>query len=393
MATSKDEITVSSNQGLSKHVTEVATLLSEKREAKITAINLAIPQALNLVELIKHRVKGLYQLNSFERVPNSNKTRVTFLLSLDPLDSRKEGYQPPIAESEVQEKSLEELKQAPPRQERKPQEGTATSRPRGSRGGRRGSRSGGRQPRGGSRGERPETTKRAPQEGRRKVEDSEERKERSPRRNEWQSKRPEGKESTKREETSGKDEGYQSREGGRPQGRRPRGRGNFGGNRPPRTQNPDFKPRTRRAPEMEKYTRALRNPAESTKAPNEVLINARAHPNIFIREALLLFRQENLRTIIIKASGSALPKAVKVVEEIKRYEAGLHQLNKLSKRSVKDVFTPKEPGLDEVVKERDIDGFEITLTKDAPDVKNTGYQAPLPASEVREISIEEIQKL
>ncbi|CAG9317811.1 unnamed protein product [Blepharisma stoltei] len=378
MATPKDEVSISSTQGLSKHITEVATLLEETGKAKITAINSAIPQALNLVELIKHRVKGIHQINTFERVEGTNKTRVTFLLSLSPLDSKDKGYQGPIPDSEVQEKSLSELKQAPPKPEWRTDEEGAT-RPRGSRGGRRGNRRGGRQSRGGSTG-RTEGRYESRYEGR-----QEGRTESRP----YQNKRePRTRDA---EETK---EGHSSeRPRGRSQGRRPRGNVSSSGNRPT-GQKGDYKPRDRRrAPEMEKYTRAPRKPEESTRAANEIFVNARAHPNLFIREALLLLRKDNLRTIVIKASGLALPRAVKVVEEIKRYEAGLHQVNKISKRNVKDVFTPNEPGLDEVVKERTIDGFEITLTKDVPDTKSPGYQAPLPASEVRAISLEEIEKL
>lgn len=112
---SQDEVTVSSTQGFGRQVSQVAALLETKRKATITAINLAIPSAVNLVELIKHRVKGIYQQNTFERVPNSNKTRVVFLISLDPLDPAHKGYQTPIPSDQVQEKTLDEIKNPPPR--------------------------------------------------------------------------------------------------------------------------------------------------------------------------------------------------------------------------------------------------------------------------------------
>src|SRR4051794_22185766 len=111
-----DEVTVSSTQGLSRYITQVANLLENKGEATITAINLAIPQAINLVELIKHRVKGLHQINTFERVQDSNKTRVTLHLSFKQLDSRDKGYQAPISESEVTVKTFDELRTAPVRE-------------------------------------------------------------------------------------------------------------------------------------------------------------------------------------------------------------------------------------------------------------------------------------
>jgi len=57
------------------------------------------------------------------------------------------------------------------------------------------------------------------------------------------------------------------------------------------------------------------------------------------------------------------------------------------------VYTPIESGLDDIVQERTLDGIEITLSKDLLEAKNPGYQAPLPGSEVRNITLEEIQKL
>ena len=110
-----EEVMVAQNQGIGQKITQVAILLQTQKEAVITAINLAIPAAINLVELIKHRVKGLYQVNTFEKVQDSNKTRLKIRLSFEPLDSADKGYQAPIPFDQVQEKTLDELKKAPVR--------------------------------------------------------------------------------------------------------------------------------------------------------------------------------------------------------------------------------------------------------------------------------------
>lgn len=123
-----EEVMVAQNQGIGQKITQVAILLQTQKEATITAINLAIPAAINLVEMLKHRVKGLYQINSFERVENSMKTRLKIKLSFNPLNVADKGYQAPVPEDQVTEKSLDDLKKPPVRTAR-PGEETQTDRP------------------------------------------------------------------------------------------------------------------------------------------------------------------------------------------------------------------------------------------------------------------------
>lgn len=136
-----EEVMIAQNQGIGQKITQVAILLETQKEATITAINLAIPSAINLVEMIKHRVKDLYQVNSFEKVPNSTKTRLIIKLSFKPLDTSAAGYQAPIPHSQVTEKSLDELKISPKKEEDfktsgEERRGRFSSRRRFNRGGR-----------------------------------------------------------------------------------------------------------------------------------------------------------------------------------------------------------------------------------------------------------------
>lgn len=110
-----EEVMVAHGQGLGQKITQAAILLQTQRQVTISAINLAISAAINLAELLKHRVKGLYQINSFEKMQDSTKTRLRIKLSFDPLDIFDKGYQPPIPEDQVTEKSLEDLKKPPAR--------------------------------------------------------------------------------------------------------------------------------------------------------------------------------------------------------------------------------------------------------------------------------------
>ena len=108
-----EEVVVSQLQGITFKVTKAAEMLEKNGTVTITAINTAISTAVTLVELLKHRVKGLHQVNTFERVPDSFKTRVVFKLSFKTEETTSTGYQKPIPENEVQEKTLTELKKPP----------------------------------------------------------------------------------------------------------------------------------------------------------------------------------------------------------------------------------------------------------------------------------------
>lgn len=158
---SGQEVQVSKSQSLAFKISQCAGLLQTNREVTITAINSAISSAVNLAELLKHRVKNLYQENRFERVDNTSKTRLVIRLSLDPLPQNHTGSQLPIDEKDVIEKSLEDLKKLPwevegaeprpPRPERTEGYSRGQRDSRGSRGYRRSNR---RRPRGTDAGER-----------------------------------------------------------------------------------------------------------------------------------------------------------------------------------------------------------------------------------------------
>ena len=296
------EVTISAGQGLSRQISEVARLLETHKEATISAINLAIPSAVNLVELVKHKIKGLHQVNKFERVPDSNKTRVVIKLSLKALDSSEKGYQAPIPDSQVTETPLKEMKLPPRTESRRPA-------PRGTRRG-----------------------------------------------------------------------GFSSSRGVRSRGRPMRG-----GGRAPRSTRPG-------EPEASKYVRAPKQSSEANAQPNEVLINAKGRVREFVKAALLNFKKSNMKTVVLKASGTTIPKAVAAAEQIKTYEPGLHQINCIQKRVVKDVFKPIEEGLDDVVIERNLEGVEITLSKDLLDTKNPGFQPPISSDKVQDISVEDVLK-
>ena len=158
---SGQEVQVSKSQSLAFKISQCAGLLQVNKEVTISAINSAISSAVNLAELLKHRIKNLYQENRFERVDNTSKTRLVIILSLVPLAVNQTGSQLPIPEADVIEKSLEDLKKLPwevegaeprpPRAERTEGYSRGQRDSRGSRGYRRSNR---RRPRGTETGER-----------------------------------------------------------------------------------------------------------------------------------------------------------------------------------------------------------------------------------------------
>jgi DNA-binding protein len=88
--------------------------------------------------------------------------------------------------------------------------------------------------------------------------------------------------------------------------------------------------------------------------------------------------EEHFQTVVLKAAGRAIARLVPLVELIKRRISGLHQDSRISSVTVTDETKSGEKV------ERRIVMLEITLSKEALDTKSTGYQAPLPASEVEE---------
>lgn len=331
---SSDEVTVSSVPGIGKYIAQAAEIIERSGTVTITAINSGIPNAVNLVESLKHKIKGLHQLNSLENVPDSNKVRTTFKLSLNPLNQQDPGYQEPLQLDQIQEKTFEELKIIPrrpegerPYGERRPQR---TSR-RGSRGGFRdfrGARGNFRGPRG-SRGFRD----------------------------------PRGSRGSR-----GLREG--SSEGARGGASNFRDSRSFRGSRRAGGGARDFRPKV--------SERTIPGPAD-------ILVNFRAPPVVFRKQVLEKF-STGADQIFLKGSGQTIPKTVRVAEEVKRNEFGLHQIMSYSMREISMEGEGES-------RKRKVIGVEIILSKTPLDVGNPGYQPPLPDSEVTRLTEEELKAL
>merc|ERR1739838_836471 len=71
---------------------------------------------------------------------------------------------------------------------------------------------------------------------------------------------------------------------------------------------------------------------------------------------------------------------------------GLHQITKLGSQEIVDEYEPKEEGLYKVTQTRSIPFIEITLSKEALDTADIGYQPPIDESLVKEMDEEDISK-
>ena len=125
---SSTEVSVSGSPFIGMLITQCANCVETSREVTITAINTGIPSAINLAEMLKHRIVGLHQLNRMEKAPNSNKARIMITLSMSDKGTSDPGYQAPLPSDQVNSKSFDDLRVVP---ERKPREGAP---PRGSGG-------------------------------------------------------------------------------------------------------------------------------------------------------------------------------------------------------------------------------------------------------------------
>lgn len=119
-----NEIRVKRNARIGRYLRRANDLLTGKIQGHdsvvIKGVSNAMESAVKLAELIKHRVKKIYQVNSIANIVivdeyapleegldhlkfERNATMLTITLSKSPLDTKDIGYQDPIPDSEVQE--------------------------------------------------------------------------------------------------------------------------------------------------------------------------------------------------------------------------------------------------------------------------------------------------
>eukprot|EP00755_Sulcionema_specki_P004272 Sspe_Gene.29658::Locus_14215_Transcript_1_1_Confidence_1.000_Length_672::g.29658::m.29658 len=90
------------------------------------------------------------------------------------------------------------------------------------------------------------------------------------------------------------------------------------------------------------------------------------------------------RTVDLFGRGRAMSLVVQIAEILKRRIKGLHQITEIESTKVVDTYAPKnkEKATETVDVEKTLSGLHITLSLDALDAKNHGYQEPIPDDQV-----------
>lgn len=127
---------------------------------------------------------------------------------------------------------------------------------------------------------------------------------------------------------------------------------------------------------MENYKKVVKNQEENKAEDNEIRLRAKGDIRSYLGYAHYIFDEKKLDSVVIKASGDAIVKAVILTELIKRSVGNLHQINKIFSTDIVDEFEPKVEGLDIIKQSRKLTSWETILTKGEPsedEKKNGGY--------------------
>jgi len=137
---------------------------------------------------------------------------------------------------------------------------------------------------------------------------------------------------------------------------------------------------------MEKYTKVPKQKEETEIEEKEIRVTTQGKPRNFISYATSLFKEKGATEVVLKAMGRAISKTVTIAEIIKRRIPGLHQITVIDSTDITDIWEPKEEGLDRLETTRHVSSITITLSTQPLDTSAPGYQAPIPAEQVKDFS-------
>ncbi|DAZ93760.1 TPA: hypothetical protein N0F65_000603, partial [Lagenidium giganteum] len=131
---------------------------------------------------------------------------------------------------------------------------------------------------------------------------------------------------------------------------------------------------------MDKYRRVekTKKEDETPVEPNEIRITQQGKVRNYITYANGLFADKNEKSVVLKAMGNAISKAVTVAEILKHRIAHLHQITQISSIETIDAYEPLEEGLDRIETKRHIPCISIQLSLDKLNEQDPGYQPPIP---------------
>jgi len=150
----------------------------------------------------------------------------------------------------------------------------------------------------------------------------------------------------------------------------------------------------KRAPKVDLEKYKLIEKTRDDSSNGDIRVAAMGSLSSYVTYAGKLFHEDEREDVTIKATGNALTKAVNLAEVIKRRFKGLHQLTKIFSTEISDEYEAidAEAGLENVTYTKTVSVVEITLSKVELKTDEPGYQAPLPESEVIEVSPEDLAR-
>ena len=148
---------------------------------------------------------------------------------------------------------------------------------------------------------------------------------------------------------------------------------------------------------MDAYRKVKSSSEQETPiAPNEVRITTMGQRKAYISYGISKLTGQPIagstnkepvekhRSIVLKAMGRAITKAVTTAEIIKRRVQDLHQITKVDSVELQEEYEPLYEGLKNVITSRRVASITIILSLDPLDKNDIGYQPPIPREEVTE---------
>ena len=134
---------------------------------------------------------------------------------------------------------------------------------------------------------------------------------------------------------------------------------------------------------MDKYKKVR---SEREAVPDGIIrVNRTINARQFIEQVLEEFNEKKKDSVTLSSLGEAITKTVTIAEIAKHRIPGLHQVNEISTIVIDDEYEPIEEGLKAITLSRKLTCLQIHLSKTAPkDTSVSGYQPPIPESEVTE---------
>ena len=113
---------------------------------------------------------------------------------------------------------------------------------------------------------------------------------------------------------------------------------------------------------------------EKTKTEeNEIRVMSKGQIKKYLGYALRVLTKTDLRTLVIRATGNAIVKALILIEIVKRRVGDLHQINDITSTEIIDEYEPQVEGFDKQTVKRRVTCLDCTLSRDELDKNHVGY--------------------